>query len=260
MKRTETNEETEIDLLELVRVLWSKVLVIVLAALLAGLAAFAVTKVLVTPKYKAQTTMYVNNQDSSEHNKVSISQSDLNTSQQLVQTYTVFLQSRSTLDEVILQAKLPYDYETLKKMVTAHSVNDTEAFSVEVVSTNPQEAALIANTIGAVLPEKISNFITGSSVKIVDYAVVPDRPSSPNVFKNTILGMILGILVSGAVIVIRYLLDVQIHGSEYLTQNFDIPVLAVIPDLISSRKSDSGYYGEAPQETKHTAKGGKTHG
>ncbi len=127
------------------------------------------------------------------------------------------------------------------EMVTATSVNGTEIFEIEVTSADPQEAELLANTIAQVLPDKISDVVEGSSVRIVDYAVVPTTKASPSITRYTAIGILIGILLSGAFIVIADMRDEQIHGEDYLQQAFAVPVLAVIPELLGS--SSSGTYG-----------------
>ena len=64
--------------------------------------------------------------------------------------------------------------------------------------------------------------------------------------KNTAIGMILGFVLACGIIVVMELLDDQIHDSDYLVQTYDIPVLAVIPDLLST-KSTNDYYKSAEQ-------------
>ena len=63
--------------------------------------------------------------------------------------------------------------QKLKGMIQTESVNETEVFSITVTCDDPHEAEHIANTIARVLPDKISNVVEGSSVRVVDYAVVP---------------------------------------------------------------------------------------
>ena len=53
MAAKKDNEELEIDLLELFRVLWSKALVLILTALITGAAVFSITFFLIKPKYEA---------------------------------------------------------------------------------------------------------------------------------------------------------------------------------------------------------------
>lgn len=238
----ENEEYTEIDLLQIFHALWHKAWVIILAAILCGGIALAYTVFLVTPQYKARTLLYVNNNALSVGDtKLSISQGDLTAAQSLVDTYTVILKTRSTLCDVIKQANLPYTYEQLSQMVDAASVNSTEIFYIDVKSPNPKEAELIANTIGVILPEKIASIVDGSSVRIVDYAVVPSKKCSPSLTKNTMLGALLGIVISCGVIVVMQLTDDQIHDPDYLSKTYEIPVLAVIPDLLT-HGSGKGYY------------------
>lgn len=232
----------EIDLLRLFGALWRKAWAIVLAAVIFGGCALAYTVFMVQPLYKSRTLLYVNNSAISVGDaKLSISQGELTAAQSLVDTYSVILKTRTTLEEVIQQAGLNYTYEELVKMISAASVNSTEIFYIEVTSPSPTEAELIANTIGRVLPGKIASIVDGSSVRIVDTAVVPAHKSSPSLTKNTAMGILLGVVLMCGIIVIAELRDTLIHDPDYLLQTYDIPVLAVVPDLMAADKR-GGYY------------------
>lgn len=246
------NQEIEIDLLRLFRALWRKAWAIILVAVIFGSAFLVGSKLLIEPKYKAKALMYVNSSLASEGTKVSVSTSELNAAKSLVETYMVILTSRSTIETAIEQAGVPYTYEQIVggNMISASAVNDTEVFSIEVTSTNPEEAALLANTIAEVLPTKIASVIEGSSARIVDQAAVPTAPSSPNVKKNAAIGAFLGIVLSCCVIVIVELMDDMVHDSDYLTQTYEIPVLAVIPDLLSKKHTNAYYQSAEPYAQK----------
>lgn len=246
------NDEIEIDLLALFRVLWSKALVLVLTALIAGAATFAVTAFLIKPKYEATAAMYVNNSSFSfGSTSFSISSSELTASNSLVATYIFILESRTTLEDVIAAANLPYDYEELSDMITTEAVTGTAAFNVTVESESPVEAELIANTIAKLLPDRIAEIVDGSSVRIVDYAIVPAHRSSPSFVKNTALGVLLGLFLSAAVVTVKYIVNEQtndvITSADDLKALYpDIPVLALIPDMRLSNKKGyyySSYYG-----------------
>ncbi len=246
------NDEIEIDLLALFKVLWSKALVLVLTALIAGAATFAVTAFLIKPKYEATAAMYVNNSSFSfGSTSFSISSSELTASNSLVATYIFILESRTTLEDVIAAANLPYDYEELSDMITTEAVTGTAAFNVTVESESPVEAELIANTIAKLLPDRIAEIVDGSSVRIVDYAIVPAHRSSPSFVKNTALGVLLGLCLSAAVVTMKYIVNEQtndvITSADDLKALYpDIPVLALIPDMRLSNKKGyyySSYYG-----------------
>lgn len=245
------NEET-IDLLQLAAALWKKAWAIALTAAVFGIVALLYTVMFIKPLYKAEALMYVNSSNISVGNtKLSISQAELNAAQTLVDTYIVIMNTRTTMEDVIQQSGVPYTYEEMmeKKMVRAAAVNGTEVFSIEVTSTSPKEAELLANTIARILPEKIASIVEGSSARIVDYAVEPVKKASPSISRNTMLGVLLGMVLSCGVIVVLELLDEQIHDSDYLIQTYEIPVLAVIPDLLST-KSSNDYYQSAEQRAK----------
>ena len=229
----------EIDLLRLVYALMQKAVAIILATVILGGCAFSYTLFLVAPEYKSTTLMYVNNSNSSAGTQNSISSGDLTASMKLVDTYIVILKSRSTLEDVIRESGVSYTVGQLSNMISASSVNSTEVFKVDVVSTDAKEAERIAATIGKVLPEKIASIAEGSSVRLVDSASTAHK-CGPNIMKNAVLGALLGFIIACAVVVIRELMDKQIHDTDYLLQNYDIPVLAVIPDLSGSMKAKSG--------------------
>lgn len=232
----------EIDLLRILRALWRRAWAIVLAAIICGGAFFAYTKFMVTPLYQASALMYVNSSDISlGGTKVSISQGELSAAKSLIETYSVILNTRTTLNEVIEEAELECTYGELLSMISAEAVNNTEVFRISVTNPDPEQAALIANTIAQVLPEKIASIVEGSSARIVDTAVVPAVPISPNYTKNTAIGALLGIVLVCAVVVVMELLDDKIHDTDYLLQTYDLPVLAVIPNLMGS-KGDSYEY------------------
>ena len=241
MSEKKTQQEYEIDLLDLAKAMWSHIVAIVLAAVVCAGLALGYTKLLITPTYKANALLYVNSSDISvAGSKLSISASDLTAAKSLVDTYIVILNTRTTLNDVIEQSGVSYSYDQLKKMISAGSVNSTEIFPVEVTSTSPQEAELLANTIARVLPEKIASVVDGSSVRIVDTAVVPSKKAAPSTGKNTMLGFLLGAVLACGAVVVLYLMDDKIHSADYLLSSYDLPLLAVIPDL--TQDDDDGYY------------------
>ena len=241
MEKTQnsTDNEMVIDLVQLAKALWRRAWAILLAMVIFGAAAFSYAYFLITPLYKASAMLYVNNSSLSV-GSTKVDLSDLNAAQSLVDTYIVILKTRTTLEEVIDAAGLSYDYETLSDMIEAGAVNSTEVFSIEVTSPDPQEAEKIANTIAELLPDRIAEIVDGSSVRIVDYAVVPSQKASPSLSRYTLLGLLLGAVVSCGVIVLMVLFDEQIRDEDYVRETFDLPLLAAVPDLTA--KGGGNYY------------------
>ncbi len=246
------NEEyIEIDLLRLLGAVWQHMVVIILTMLLCGGAGLALAYYVIPAKYEASALLYVNNSSISV-GSTSISLSDLSASQTLVDTYIAILNTRLTLNEVIEQADVDYEYEELRKMIEAEAVNGTEIFEIAVTSTDPREAERIANTIVTVLPDKISQIVDGSSVRTVDFAIVPEKKASPSFAMFTLVGALIGALLSGGIVVVRELMDEQIHGEDYLSRSYGLPVLAAVPDLLAKpgKGYGSSYYAAAEKKAK----------
>lgn len=238
-------EEVEIDLLHLVQVLWRNAFAMILAGIIFGSVAFAGTKAFITPMYDSRAYLYVNSTNLSlGGSKVSISASELTAAKSLIDTYIVILNTRSTLEDVITRSGVSYTYEQLKGMISAASANGTEIFYVDVQSPDPAEARMLANTIAMVLPDKISSIVDGSSVRIVDYAVEATQRTSPSYTKNALIGAVIGVFLVAAFVIIRDLMDEQIHDTDYLIKTYNLPVLAVIPDLLAKQNSSNYYYRE----------------
>ena len=252
-------EEIEIDFFKLAGALWKKTLVIILIAVLMASFAFAVTLLFIEPTYEATASMYVNNSSFSLGlESFSISSSEISASNSLVSTYIFILKSRTTLEDVISASQVPYTYEELSEMIRTKSVANTAAFNVTVSSSSPTEAELIANTIAQVLPKRISEIVDGSSVRIIDFAIVPAHRASPSFTMNTVIGFLIGVFLAVVFFTIKFVIDerndVVIHSADELRAMYpDITILALIPDMRLSEKKGyyySSYYGEGKQEAR----------
>jgi capsular polysaccharide biosynthesis protein len=143
----------------------------------------------------------------------------------------------------------------MTKMVEAKAVNNTEVFSITVTSADPKEAEMLANLYAEILPLKISEIVNGSEPKVVDYAVIAAKRSSPSYTKNTAIGAFLGLIIAAGIIVIMYLRDDIIHSEEYLSKTYpNIPLLTVVPDLINSKNNGYGYYHSSVSKTASTVR------
>ena len=103
-----------------------------------------------------------------------------------------------------------------------------------------------------ILPDKIADIVEGSSVRVVDYGVVPVYPVSPNVTKFALVGFLLGGVLSVGFIILLELLNNSIRSEEYLIQTYDLPVLAVVPAMTRKSRRKKG----SASQSKATMVGG----
>lgn len=233
-------DEIDINFLKLFHILLSKLHIILLCGLLFGLLAYGAVYLLITPKYMASTMLYVNNASTKE-NTTTITQSDLYASSQLVNTYSAIITSESFLGQVIVDADIDLEVEELAKQLEIESVNDTEAFRVTVMDEDPKAAARIANAIADIAPTQIPTIVDGSSVKVIDYASIPTDIAKPNYRKFTLIGIMLGLCISMLVILLREIMDTTIKSESDL-EEWNLPILGVVPDFAEAKKHKSYGY------------------
>lgn len=237
-----SGEFAEVNMKRLINAVLNKLGRVCLVSILGAVLVFLVTFFFITPKYESSAMFYVNNNALSVGNtSLSISSGDLTTSRNLVESYIVILNTRETMNAVIDYAGVDRTYTQLKKMVSAESVDETEIFEVIVTSSDPAEAERIANAISYILPKRIDTIIEGTSAKIVDSAVVPSKPSSPSYVTNTLIGFLLGLVLSVGAIVLQEIFDITIRREEDVTMLTKLPILAAVPDMMSNPKGGSYY-------------------
>jgi len=251
MDKTQNNRDRySVDLLHILKSLWKRAWIIAVATVLIGIIGFSVAAFGITPKYASSVMLYVNNGNFSVGEIFSVSSSELTGARSLVDTYIVILQNRTTLNKVIEKADVSYTFDELEDMIVAESVNGTEVMRITVTSTDPYEAADIANAIGVVLPQRISEIIEGSSMEVVDSGAVNLKKVEPSITGFTIVGMLVGAVVSVLVLVVIDMMDNTIRSEDDILQNYDYPILAKIPDLAEGSSGSYGYYYRSKTHTK----------
>lgn len=234
-----------VDLMHILKTLWHRAWIIVLSSVIAAVAGFCLAAFVITPQYSSSVMLYVNNSSFSLGNtSFSITSSEITAAQSLVKTYGELLNNRTTLERVAEKAGVPYSYQDLSGMVVAYPSNDTEIMKVTVTTNNPDESAAIANSIAEVLPIRIAEIIDGASMEVVDYAVPEGNKVSPSITKYTAIGLMIGFLISVIAVVIAAICDDTIHGEEYILQTYEYPILAKVPNLLSSGTKRYEYYSQ----------------
>lgn len=221
-----TEDEIEIDLVELFMVLKSKLHIILLSGILAALLAFVGTKLLMTPMYTSVTKMYVlSRQDSSS----GVTYSDLQTGSQLTKDYAELVKSRPVLEQVIAVLNLDIEPEDLAENITVETPTDTRILSISVESDNPKEAKEIADTLRETVSSEIKEIMHAESVDTIEDGNLPKEPSSPSLKKNMVLGGALGVFLALAILIFIFLRDDTIKNPDDVEQYLGLNVLTSIP-------------------------------
>lgn len=87
-------------------------------------------------------------------------------------------------------------------------------------------------------------------MEVVDSAVPVFKKVAPGITKYTAIGMILGLVLSSAFVVILALLDDTIHDEDYILTTYDYPILAKVPNLLTSSTKAYAYYQKSSRSAK----------
>lgn len=220
------NASIEIDVLYLLRKLWSRKFFIIFIALVVGTIALLGSVFLIKPKYTSTTRIYVVSRTAD-----SITNQDLQAGSYLVKDYQEVITSNEVLSSVIDKEKLSLTPNELSSMISVTIPTDTRVISISVEDGNAQEATTIANTVREVAAEKIKAVTKVDDVTTLEAAEVPKEPSSPNIKRNTLIGVIAGGVLAVISIIILEVLDDRVRRPEDIEDVLGLPLLGIVPDI-----------------------------
>lgn len=226
MNTTET-PSMEIDVLSLLKKLWMKKFLILFMALFFGTLALLGSVFLIKPSYSASTRIYVINQQNAEN----ITATDLQAGSFLVNDYKEIITSRDVMKDVIATNSLSLSPDALSKMISVTIPTDTRVISITVTNHDPQQAKDLANSIREVASEKIKSVTKVQDVTPLEKAQLPSKPSSPNIKRNTMIGMLIGGLFTIVIIVIKEVLDDRVKRPEDVEEVLGMTLLGIVPNV-----------------------------
>ncbi|WP_288962607.1 Wzz/FepE/Etk N-terminal domain-containing protein [uncultured Streptococcus sp.] len=224
---TNDNASLEIDILYLLRKLWSKKFFIIFVGLLVGTIALLGSVFFIKPKYTSTTRIYVVSRSSD----TSLTNQDLQAGSYLVNDYKEVITSSEVLSSVINQEKLSMSASELSKDIAVTIPTDTRVISISVTDTDAQRACDIANTVREVAAEKIKAVTKVDDVTTLESATKPSHPSSPNVKKNAAIGALAGVFLAVVGILVAEVLDDRVRRPEDVEEVLGMTLLGVVPDI-----------------------------
>ena len=240
-----TDNEAEIDLIDLAWALLDKLRYIILCFLIGAVLMNAYSYFLIRPTYQSTAKMYV--VSTSKNSVVDLNALNIGTS--LTADYEQLMLSYPVLEQVINKLNLDMNSDALKGMITLENPQDTRILNINVTSTDPKQARDIANTLMDVSIDYLPKTMSTNAPNVAQKAKIADRKAGPSYTKYTMIGALPGAFLYCMYIVVKYLMDDTIHTADDMEKYFDIVPLAVIPDI---SQIESGKQGK---ESKHSKEG-----
>lgn len=223
-KQYDIDNEIEIDLRELLLELLAYWKVILLSIILVGSIAFGVSKFMMVPKYESTAELYVLTKSTSI-----TSLADIQTGTSLTNDYIVVVKGRPVLEQVIENLGLRETYKSLSDKVTLNNPSNSRILEITVTDENPMMAKNIADEIANISSAFIAQKMDQEPPTIIQTGYADGSPVSPNILKNTVLGGMLGAMLSMALVVITYLFNDTITGPEDIEKKLGMNMLGTLP-------------------------------
>lgn len=216
------DDETIIDLRQLMIVLKNNVVSIITWMILGLVVALGSVFFLIEPKYSSSIDILVNQKANNAQVQYATQQADL----QAINTYKDVLTKPIILTPVLKEIKNTDNYQgnlnSLAKSIKVSNQTNSQVITVTVTDKNAYVAADIANTVGKVFAKKVKKMMQVDNVTIVSDAKVNSKPVSPNKKLFALAGVVLGLFIGVAIAFIKEFTDKTVKDSNFLTDELGL--------------------------------------
>jgi len=228
------NDEIEIDLLQLLMAIRKKIWLVLMVGLAGACIMLGYTKFLVVPQYESTSMMLVLTKETTLS-----SLADLQMGSQLTKDYTLLINSRPVLEEVIDNLDLQIHYKTLKNCIKVENPDSSRMLRLTVTQSDPYLAKAVADELAHVSSAYIGDQMEVVPPKIIEEGEFPVSKVSPSMTKNGIIGLLLGAFLVCGVICVMEIMNDAIQTEEDITRYLGGPVLAIVPDVAGMNEKET---------------------
>lgn len=214
----------EIDLSQLFKLFKKNIRLIIISMVMIAAIACTFTIFLIDKKYASESTVYLTPRITETG---STDYQSINTNNILVNDYIAIMQGDAVLSSVA--EKLDMKTAEVKGSISVTKDNDTRIIRVRATTKDPELSKQIVEETINTFSTDMKEVLNLSNITIIDQAQVNATPVSPNVKKNTLIGALLGALLSGGYIFLKFIFDKRLRNRTEAENFLGIPVLAEIP-------------------------------
>lgn len=217
---------------DLIRTIWRRLWIIVLVPLLLVGLSMGYT-VMQTPIYQTSTKILIGQAPAG--NPVGDAGRELQDLQWLMPTLAAAANTRPVAEDVIQRLDLSVSPEYVQGGMGVEQIPDTQFLVVSFRDSSPERAQLIANSIGDAVSERLPELGPNGSDSITatvwEQATLPASPSSPDLMRNVLVALALGLMLGvGLAFLVNYL-DDRWRSVDEVEQLTKVPTFGVVPAL-----------------------------
>ena len=223
MDKNELNDEVEIDLSQLLKLLKKNIRLIIILALVGIIIAASATTFLISKKYQSQGSVLLK----ADVVNGSLDSTQVNTNKMMVNNYVKLLQGNNIQDQVA--KNLNITSAEVRSSLSITNTTDTQIIEISSTTVDPGLSKRIVDETISVFTTLIQEKLDVTNVTIVDQPEVNPNPVSASMVKDVIIGAVVGIVISLGYLLLTYLLDTKIKNGEQAEQYLGVPLLGIVP-------------------------------
>lgn len=220
------NDEMEIDLLQLWKVLKKNWRLIVLSTVCVSLLVTIYTFFFIPKKYASESTIFLTPK---VNENGYVDQSSISSNNNLINTYISIIKGDSTLSGVAETVGNDLSVKDIKSTLSVTNDANTQIIRIKSTTTNPQLSKDIVETIVNQFSDEMLQKLNVQNISVIDYAKVNENPVSPSKTKNAVMGAMVGFVISCGYVTLQFLFDKRLRNKSEAENYLGIPVLAEIP-------------------------------
>lgn len=221
----ETNDDTvEIDLSQLFHQIKKNIRLIVISMLLVAVIAFLFTTFFVDKKYASQARIYITPKVTEEG---TVDYSSLTSGNLMVNNYMSILKGENLLRNV--SEAIGTDFSIVNSSLSVSNDANTQIITIKSTTDDPELSKAIVDQTVSSFQSDMQELLNIQNLVVIDSAKVNSSPVSPNVKMNTLIGALIGAMLSGGYVFIMFILDKRLRNKKEAEEYLGIPVLAEIP-------------------------------
>lgn len=223
----ETNgpRELEIDLVEILFQVLSKIHYVIIAAVFGAVLMGAIT-FLEKPVYSATSKLYI-----AGNQGTALSVADLQKGSMLTMDYKEVFRTWEVHEMVRSQLGLDYSYDQMQDMLSVSNPKDTHVLMITVCAPDAQLAAELANAYAAAAKKFILQTMDTEGPNVFSVALIPSVALQANKAMEVAKGFFMGGGMMCVGLVLFFALDERPRTPEHIRKATSIPTLAIIPAI-----------------------------
>lgn len=234
---------------DFISIVLSKIKLIILFTIVGGIIAFSIAEFAMPRKYASNVRLFVK---SSTSTSTTASLSEMSTAQALAGTYIVILQDDDVYEKISEKFSEDYTMDKIREYVPTVTnskgeevvspsyikscfsisiVDNTEILNVSAISHHPQISQSLCKYMAVVAPDVLGRIAKVGTVEKFGDPKLSNTPVSPNVNKITVIGALIGLIVSTIIILLVSFFNNKVTSAVELKEKFGVSILAEIPNF-----------------------------